>query len=260
MLPLAGGPFRVSKIMLFRVGWYCVAGWLVAAACGSAVAADIPYPVKAPVPVQVLPSWAGFYIGGQIGFGEDTVRWRNLGASPVYSPPGSLTFDRGGGVIGGGQAGYNFQVGRVVLGVEGSLSATSFDRSFPSPWFPATDTWSSRVSWLGTVTGRVGYGFDAWLPYVKAGLAAGNVETSIASSVLGVSNQGSAVHYGWTAGAGVEFKVAPRFSLGLEFMHTNLGRRNDIAGASVPGATESYGVGVRSNSFMARFNYLFGLQ
>ena len=95
-------------------------------------------------------------------------------------------------------------------------------------------------------------------PYWYGGLAVANVDTNIASSILGVSNQGSAVHTGWTAGAGVEFKVAPRFSLGLEFMHTNLGRSKDISGASVPGATESYGVGVRTNSFMARFNYLFG--
>jgi hypothetical protein len=58
---------------------------------------------------------------------------------------------------------------------------------------------------------------------------------------------------------GVEFKVAPQFSLGLEFMHTDLGRSNDISGPQiVPGAPESYGVGLRSNSIMARFNYLFG--
>ena len=49
------------------------------------------------------------------------------------------------------------------------------------------------------------------------------------------------------------------FSLGLEFMHTDLGRSNDINGPQiVPGAPESYGVGLRSNSIMARFNYLFG--
>jgi hypothetical protein len=42
-------------------------------------------------------------------------------------------------------------------------------------------------------------------------------------------------------------------------MHTDLGRSNDINGPQiVPGAPESYGVGLRSNSIMARFNYLFG--
>src|SRR6516165_3737131 len=140
-----------------------------------------------------------------------------------------------------------------------SASAADFDRSFASPYFPATDVWSSRLTWLTTVTGRVGYGFDNWLPYVKGGFAAGNIETSIQTNPFGVISQGSAVHSGWTLGGGVEFKVAPQFSLGLEFMHTDLGRSTDINGPQiVPGAPESYGVGLRSNSIMARFNYFFG--
>jgi len=41
-------------------------------------------------------------------------------------------------------------------------------------------------------------------------------------------------------------------------MHTDLGRSTDINGPTAIGATETYGVGLRSNSIMARFNYLFG--
>jgi len=48
----------------------------------------------------------------------------------------------------------------------------------------------------------------------------------------------------------------------LEFMHTDLGRSNDINGSVaaglVPATPESYGVGLRSDSITARFNYLFG--
>ena len=179
--------------------------------------------------------------------------------SALFSPPNSLTRDVGGGVIGGGQVGYNFQFNRIVLGIEGSLSAADFDRSFASPYFPATDVWSSKLTWLTTATGRIGYSLDSWLPYIKGGFAAGNVETSIASNAVGVFSQSSAVHSGWTVGGGVEVKVAPKFSLGLEFMHTDLGRRNDINGPQPgTGTVESYGVAVRSNSFTARLNYLFG--
>jgi outer membrane immunogenic protein len=245
--------------MLFRVGrTFAVVFCVGVAAIEFAAAADLPY-VPGPAPAYVPPSWAGFYLGGQVGYGMDSVRWRNLGASAFFSPPNSLTLDRGSGVIGGGQLGYNFQYNRLVFGIEGSVSAADFDRSFASPYFPATDVWSSRLTWLTTVTGRVGYGFDNWLPYVKGGFAAGNVETSIQTSPLGVISQGSAVHSGWTLGGGVEFKIAPQFSLGLEFMHTDLGRSTDINGPQiVPGAPESYGVGLRTNSIMARFNYLFG--
>src|SRR5204863_9573066 len=124
--------------MLFRVA-RCVlmVGCVSVEAIGLAAAADLPYPVKAPplAPVPPPSSWAGFYLGGQIGYGEDAVRWRNLGGSAAFSPLDSLTRDRGSGVIGGGQLGYNFQVNRLVFGVEGSVSAASFDRSFASPYF-----------------------------------------------------------------------------------------------------------------------------
>jgi outer membrane immunogenic protein len=174
----------------------------------------------------------------------------------------SRTRDSGGGVIGGGQLGYNFQYNRLVLGIEASGSAADFDRSFASPYFPATDVWSSKLTWLTTVTGRVGYGFDTWLPYIKGGFAAGNVETSIRDNAFGVLAQGSAVHTGWTVGGGVEVKLTRGISLGLEFMHTDLGRSNDINGSVaaglVPATPESYGVGLRSDSITARFNYLFG--
>src|SRR5262249_60875686 len=86
------------------------------------------------------------------------VRWRKLGGSTFFSPLNSVTRDRGSGVIGGGQLGYNFQYNRFVFGIEGSASAADFDRSFASPYFPATDVWSSKLTWIGTVTGRVGYG------------------------------------------------------------------------------------------------------
>ena len=58
---------------------------------------------------------------------------------------------------------------------------------------------------------------------------------------------------------GVEVKLTRQLSFGLEFMHTDLGRSSDINGPQVvPGAPESYGIGLRSNSITARFNYLFG--
>jgi outer membrane immunogenic protein len=246
---------RVDRY-LFRL---VVTGCLSVAITQAARAADAAYPVKSAPLIQIPQSWAGFYLGGQLGYGTDAVGWRDLGTSSLFSPPNSLTRDRGGGVAGGGQVGYNFQFNRLVLGVEGSVSAADFDRSFTSPYFPATDVWSSKLTWLTTATGRIGYSLDNWLPYIKGGLAAGNVHTSMVNSATGAFSQSSAVHAGWTMGGGVEVKIAPKVSLGLEFMHTDLGRKNDISGPQ-PGAgtTESYGVSARGNSFMARFNYLFG--
>jgi outer membrane immunogenic protein len=247
-----------AALILFRVGRTLVIVSVSAAAVDFAAAADLSF-VKSPPPADVSASWAGLYLGGQVGYGMDSVRWRNLGASTFFSPLSAVTRDSGSGVIGGGQLGYNLQYNRFVFGIEGSASAADFDRSFASPYFPATDVWSSKLTWLTTVTGRVGYGFDTWLPYIKGGFAAGNVETSIRNNAVGVISQGSAVHAGWTVGGGLEVKLTRQLSLGLEFMHTDLGRSNDISGPQVaPAAAESYGIGLRSNSITARFNYLFG--
>jgi opacity protein-like surface antigen len=79
---------------------------------------------------------------------------------------------------------------------------------------------------------------------------------------LRIGEHQRAVHTGWTVGGGVEVKLTRRISLGLEFMHTDLGRGNDINGSAaagfVPATPEGYGVGLRSDSITARFNYLFG--
>src|ERR1700746_1219791 len=77
-------------------------------------------------------------LGGQVGYGMDSVRWRNLGASAFFSPPNSLTLDRGSGVIGGGQLGYNFQYNRLVFGIEGALLGAAFDSILATSYFPAS--------------------------------------------------------------------------------------------------------------------------
>ena len=66
---------------------FCAGRIVIVSACVGlgavqlAAAADIPYPVKSPPPTNVPDSWTGFYLGGQIGYGMDSVGWRNLGAS-----------------------------------------------------------------------------------------------------------------------------------------------------------------------------------
>src|SRR3954452_11679051 len=93
---------------------------------GGAMAADLP--VKAPPMVPpVLYSWTGFYVGANVGaaWGSDRVSTTTSPANFVPNPgfanqvdpltPG--TNDRHG-VIGGVQAGYNWQINSVVVGLE----------------------------------------------------------------------------------------------------------------------------------------------
>jgi outer membrane immunogenic protein len=253
-----------------------VANRLFAVACfglasvQAATAADLGATPAYPPGYTAAPmswGWTGFYLGGQLGFGGDTVQWDNIGASARFSPLGSVTRDHNTGVIGGGQIGYNFQTGSLVFGLEGSLSGVDFSSTMPSPYAPATGAWSSRANWLSTVTGRAGYSFGQWLPYIKGGFATANLDTRLQDvGGIGAFAQSSSQHYGWTAGAGIEYKVTSKWSLGLEYLYSDLGRNTDInapaaslaTGAPLSATPETYTTGLRSQSVMGRLNYKIG--
>ena len=78
----------------------------------AAGAADMP--VKAPPPLAPAWDWSGFYLGGNIGYG--------VGHDPTLRTTGGLPFDTyelaPAGALGGGQIGYNSQVGKWVFGIE----------------------------------------------------------------------------------------------------------------------------------------------
>src|SRR5450759_1855007 len=81
-----------------------------------ASAADMP--VKAPITkapiVAPLYDWSGIYVGGHIGYLWGSTRVEEDG---VVTEPGAKT----DGVIGGVLAGYNWQSGPVVLGIDGDF-------------------------------------------------------------------------------------------------------------------------------------------
>jgi opacity protein-like surface antigen len=112
---------------------------------GPALASDLP--TKAPVrkaPIAAPPyNWSGFYVGANFGGG-----WSNGSLNiPGNNLYGGLTE-----FIGGVQAGYNFQAGHLLFGVEGDFDWASFGR--PALSTPTLGYVDQR--WIGTVAGRVG--------------------------------------------------------------------------------------------------------
>ena len=129
--------------------------------------------------------------------------------------------------------GYNFQSGNFVFGLEGSLAAANFDGRFTSPYLPReAGAWSPNMNWLGTVTGRIGYSFGQWLPYVKGGFAAADVGSPLQGAQIGGFSRKVSEVSGWTAGVGLEYQLSPKWSLGLEYLYTDFG-----GGGSGPNAT-----------------------
>src|SRR5277367_7072424 len=98
---------------------HCVFGTLaLLGLAGTAVAADLPT-MKGPPPAPpVVPfSWTGFYLGAHVGGAWDHDQFS-------FTPAGTQTRNSASSVFGGGQAGYNYQISSVVLGVEGDISGT----------------------------------------------------------------------------------------------------------------------------------------
>lgn len=256
--PAANGVIRVlvdraCTLLLVVCGLACLAQACLTDVAGATDLSN--FPVTPPQPQK--PDWAGFYFRANPG-SPDSVPWitppapANGFASPTQSTsPVNESF------------GYNFQSGNFVFGLEGALAAANFDGRFTSPYFPAlTGAWTPNMNWLGTVTGRVGYSFGQWLPYVKGGFAAADVGSSLQGAPVGAFSQGSQVS-GWTAGLGVEYQLTPKWSLGLEYLYTDLGSGgagspNSIGGAPITGSPEMYSTALKSQSLLGRLNYKAG--
>lgn len=244
---------------------------LLAATCvlasGSAFAADlsvrkaVPAVVAAPAPF----SWTGFYVGLNAGYA-----WSNNSTSYDYLLAGGAAdlpeflaasgFPTGfsntaGGFIGGGQIGYNYQVGTIVMGLEADIQyVNQKSESGYAVFLSDADGFSttaigtqSQINWFGTVRARLGLAMDRALVYATGGLAYGNVET--ASGILGsgvdftdgpitavYGGTSSKTMVGWTIGGGLEYAFTNNLTLRGEYLYYDLGKTSYsmVGGTNTP--------------------------
>jgi outer membrane immunogenic protein len=241
----------------------------IAISTSAAMAADLsPMSTKAPAPVAA--SWTGGYVGLNAGYA-----WGNLGGTrlandfwtdlnvPSFTPKG---------FIGGGQIGYNWQTGLLVLGGEVDFSGMSVkdDRSV-DPFFigkgsPTSAVFSSRYDWLFTARLRAGVTFaQNWLVYATGGLAVTQARDSItASNIFGpntsVTWSDSKTLYGGTIGGGLEYAFASNWSAKVEYLYAKFDDTTPTA--SSQNVVFSFGPAARFshdlNIVRAGINYKFG--
>lgn len=149
-----------------------------------------PYTVHQPLNAY---SWAGPYLGANIGY-----NWGSVTFAPA----------KPSGISGGVQAGYNWQSGPLVFGLEGDIQASGANDTFAA--------WKFSNPWFGTVRGRIGYSFGNVLFYGTGGLAFGSVRTAN----FGTSE--SHTSPGWTLGVGAEFGLSQNWSAKIEYLHVSL--------------------------------------
>ena len=179
---------------------------LMAFAGASATAADLPrYQPVAPM-YNPIYNWTGFYVGINGGGAWGNSQWDGLNK-----------FDVSGGMI-GGTIGYNWQVGQIVVGAEGDIDWSGVKGNTGVLCGASCET---RNKWLATIRGRLGYAFDRFLPYITAGLAAGDINATRPGFPGGSSSNA-----GWTVGAGLEFGIASNVSVKAEYLYVDLGNFN----------------------------------
>lgn len=210
---------------IMRLGLYAfVAGAVGLALVQTASAADMP--VKAVSAPIIAPfSWTGIYVGVQGGgaWGRSNETFFGTPNTAIFA--GTQNYDISGGAL-GGVLGFNYQMGSIVLGVEGELNWANINGSSGVVNTGLGDTYYSRVNSYGTVKGRIGYAWDRSLFYVNGGGAWGRVRHEYNAALNGgAANSFSATNNetGWTIGAGWEYAFAPNWSARLEYNYVSLG-------------------------------------
>jgi outer membrane immunogenic protein len=198
---------------------------------------------KAPVAAPVS-TWSGLYVGGNLGYGwgNGNTDFSFLPSQAEFNVRNTTLGARSTGVIGGAQAGYNWQMGSLVTGVEADIQGSGIEGSARATSIVANtglpDEFGSflsskpKLSWFGTVRGRLGVTVTPdLLLYGTGGLAYGHVDAS--ATWFGAEDEQapasiSKTRVGWTAGAGAEWMFARNWSAKLEYLHVDLGNESAI--------------------------------
>ena len=225
----------------------------VATISQAALAADLPRrPTQMPEPpiqAQTPPifTWTGFYLGATAG-GAFAGGHRFTDVTG-YNAAGAV--DRVGGrsgFMGGATAGYNYQFGSLVAGVEGDFNFLNSRGSAPAAASPGLDTrYGVRNGLLGTTRARLGYAFDRFLVYGTGGLAFTDTRFSV-NDVCTVAPCGpgtitgkGGVNATWTLGAGVEYAINRNWSAKAEYLFVAEPGRN-FSGVTNTGAVDTFRV------------------
>jgi outer membrane immunogenic protein len=211
-----------------------------------------PVVTKGSAPTPVF-SWAGFYVGveGFGAFGNSTWTIPGAGAAHIHTVGG----------MGGGELGYNWQMGNVVFGLETDASGGDVQGSV-SNIGGCANTCTSQQVWFGSTRARVGYAYDRVWFYGTGGVAYGEVSGTLDTVVNqnGSSNNlgqtSSQTNVGWTAGAGMELAITGPWSVKVEYLFADLGKFTACNSATVgcaPPSTANF----QENIVRVGFNHRF---
>ena len=272
-----------------------------------AFAADLPSRRMAPAPYVAVPvfTWTGFYVGVNAGYGfsdsnNDNNNTFGTFGSGTFVPAGTFAAtpattgfvnpifgtgtnnDNNGGFVGGGQIGYNYQVGQVVFGVEADIQYADFGRDrnnifgagtlggpatatftpfagspgAPAGYVPQFSDTRNNIEWFGTVRGRLGYAWDRALLYATGGFAYGGGGNNNRNNFVGFNtfnnNNDDDIRGGYVVGGGLEYAFTNNWTAKIEGLYVSLDRDRNSSyvgylAAGSPGAIAQSAAGATTN-------------
>ncbi|WP_019955184.1 outer membrane protein [Yoonia vestfoldensis] len=210
--------FKFARTAMLAAPLALAAGMASAGGLAQPVETVAPTPMApAPAPMMAGSDWSGFYVGGQLGYGE-------LTSSAVADEDFN-------GAVYGVHAGYMYDLGSVVLGAEIDYDLTSMEET------GTTDLGNAEVDDILRVKARVGYDAGAFLPYVTGGVVRANVTTD---GVLGDLEADGDFY-----GLGAAYKFSDSILIGGEVLQHKF-YEGDVQG-----------LGVRATTATARVSFQF---
>jgi outer membrane immunogenic protein len=231
----------------------------------AALAADLrppppPPPVKALPPPVYLFTWTGCYVGGHGGGLWLTKDYALTSVVGIAVPTTTLGSHDASSWIAGLQAGCNYQfAGGFVIGIQGDYAWTDANGSHGDPAGVGT-VLTSKTKSLGSVTGRLGYGWDRLLLYVKGGWAWEKDDytwdfTAVAG--VGAVLAASETRGGWTVGVGGEYAFLDWLTGFIEYNYYDFGTKN-LAFTFAPVNVANIDITETKSVVKAGLNFKFG--
>ena len=239
--------------------WFLVIAGFAALGSATARAADLggypPPPQPALVDTRPALLWSGLYLGLNAGASFSRDFTREVSTNPYDGMDPEHFRSRTSGFTGGGQIGYNYQAGHLVLGLEADFNYVDLSRTVTSRSGAVTTDVSG--SFVGTVRPRLGLAFGPVLLYGTGGLAYGSVDTTITGNTgNALTAANSDTRLGWVAGAGIEYALDRNWSIRAEYLHTDLGHV-DISGVALDNNTYVWRDHLTDNVLRLGVNFRF---
>lgn len=187
----------------------------------AAAATALVSPAVAADPGVPAYDWSGFYLGVQGGLGAADVDGAYSGTGDfIIDSDGSFNLDLNG-LVGGAEAGVNWQTGNFVLGLEGDVSFVDWSDSLTNS--RDEERVSAETNFVGTLRARAGYAMDNLLVFATAGAALTDTEYAVRDHIGDTDpTENGSVNFndiGLVVGGGAEYALNQSWSIKAEGLY-----------------------------------------